>query len=110
MCDADEGKKNCGCDGDFGKGNKRKCACRGSESFERWKKEMLENGSCNGKSNNGKETSTRSRETLDCSCFKKDRKKKDEKCGCSCCGFFFCAAALIAVGVGAAWVKKKFID
>ena len=102
MCDEDE-TKTCGCD-NLGGGDKRKrCACRGSESFERWKMEMLENGK------NGPRQA-KVKETIDCSCFRKDKKKKEEACGCTCCGFFFCAAALIALGVGAAWVKKKYID
>lgn len=111
----DDSRNRCGCDDDgvavsgSGDKKKRKCACRGSESFERWKSEMLDNG------NTKKEPGGKSRakdSKIDCSCFKnsKKNKKDSDQCGCTCCGFFFCAAALIALGVGAAWVKKKYID
>ncbi|ESO01137.1 hypothetical protein HELRODRAFT_175166 [Helobdella robusta] len=93
-----------------GKGDQKgepKCSCRGGESFQKWKKEMLSKecskGSC-GKN------AKRSYSDTSCRATKKSSTSSKECCGCSCASFVFCAAALVAVGVTAAYIKKKYID
>ena len=103
----ESGRKNeCGYEGSSGR-NKSK-SCRGDDSFQKWKKEILAQGH-----EEKPEVPHSGFVDDDCRelCRRMLRKQKPQpKPGCTCCTFMLAAAVLLAAGVTVALIKKKFID
>lgn len=102
-----EGGKN-DCSYEASRGRNKTKSCRGDDSFQKWKKEILAQG------NEEKSTGHHSGYVEDdCRelCRRMLRKQKAQpKPGCTCCTFMLAAAVLLAAGVTVALIKKKFID